>query len=352
MDAVSSLSRTDSAASFSSSDEITPSAINASRRTRKRFTNAQLTMLETLFHRNSHPSREEREAVAKAGQMEIKSVTIWFQNKRQTERKSAANKESSANSRTVSPTFSSGTSSRCSSALGSRPSLDRVASRTELRNPTHSHTPHTPTRRHTTSEGMGSNHIWDHMPSSPLVPASPAGSEYLDYTKQARSKRTLEWACAAARISDKGDGHTSSSSSAPHPRAHHSHHHHHHHHHHPHHHHLPAPSPPASTAYRHRTVHRQKYEPGSQPDVTPKGTPMDLELTDDESDEAITPPSTWGREDPRWGGSGARPGHGDVEGKNASAKPYSSSHHPMVVEDDDMMKAALALCGLGGRRPL
>lgn len=72
-DPLSSLSRTSSAASFSSDDIniITPSAINASRRTRKRFTNSQLTMLENLFHRTSHPSREEREAVAKAGQMYV-----------------------------------------------------------------------------------------------------------------------------------------------------------------------------------------------------------------------------------------------------------------------------------------
>lgn len=40
-----------------------------SRRTRKRFTNVQLMMLENLFHQNSHPSREDREAVAKAGAM-------------------------------------------------------------------------------------------------------------------------------------------------------------------------------------------------------------------------------------------------------------------------------------------
>jgi hypothetical protein len=40
-----------------------------SRRTRKRFTNVQLMMLENLFHQNSHPSREDREAVAKAGGM-------------------------------------------------------------------------------------------------------------------------------------------------------------------------------------------------------------------------------------------------------------------------------------------
>ncbi|KAJ2917829.1 hypothetical protein MD484_g2539, partial [Candolleomyces efflorescens] len=323
MDAISSLSRTSSAASFSSSDDITPSAINASRRTRKRFTNVQLTMLETLFHRNSHPSREEREAVAKAGDMEIKSVTIWFQNKRQTERKSAANRESAASSRTVSPSFSSGpgSSSRCTSALGPRPSLDRVATRTEMRNH-----PRTPTRRHTMSEGVSKDAIWDHMPSSPLVPASPAASEYIDFSKQARSKRSLEWACAAARISDKD--HTSSHKSS---------------HHHPH-----SPTASSSSSHRHRTVHRQKYEPSSRPDMTPKGAPVDLEVTDDESDEAITPPSTWGRDDARW--NGPQPAHGTVGRK--AMNPYPSSQTPVVVDDDDMMKAALALCGLGGRRLL
>jgi len=71
------LSRTSSAMSFSSTSEddgasmssSTVTVITASRRTRKRFTNVQLTMLENLFHQNSHPSREDREAVAKAGGM-------------------------------------------------------------------------------------------------------------------------------------------------------------------------------------------------------------------------------------------------------------------------------------------
>lgn len=263
---------------------------------------------------------------------EIKSVTIWFQNKRQTERKSAANRESAANSRTASPSFSSGTggSSRCASALGSRPSLDRIASRTELRNH-----PRTPTRRHTTSgDGMySSNAIWDHMPSSPLVPVSPAATEYIDFTKNARSKRTLEWACAAARVADKDQ--TSQRS-------------HHHHREHrdslPSHHYSSHHSTSTSSSHnKHRVVHRQVYEPHSHPEVTPKGMPMDLELTDSESDEAITPPSTWGRDDPRW--SGAQSGHG------MKKSAYPSPATPVVVDDDDMMKAALALCGLGaGRR--
>jgi Homeodomain len=36
-----------------------------SKRTRKRFTGSQLSMLEQLFHRTSHPSREEREALGR-----------------------------------------------------------------------------------------------------------------------------------------------------------------------------------------------------------------------------------------------------------------------------------------------
>jgi len=35
------------------------------KRTRKRFTGTQLAMLEQLFHRSSHPSRKERDALAR-----------------------------------------------------------------------------------------------------------------------------------------------------------------------------------------------------------------------------------------------------------------------------------------------
>jgi hypothetical protein len=40
-------------------------AANRLKRTRKRFTDVQLMLLETLYHENSHPSREEREDVAR-----------------------------------------------------------------------------------------------------------------------------------------------------------------------------------------------------------------------------------------------------------------------------------------------
>src|SRR5882762_5953830 len=52
------LSHTSSATSISSNSR------SSARRTRTRFTNEQLMMLEQLYHRGSHPTREERENLA------------------------------------------------------------------------------------------------------------------------------------------------------------------------------------------------------------------------------------------------------------------------------------------------
>ncbi|TFK70091.1 homeobox-domain-containing protein, partial [Pluteus cervinus] len=312
-----SLSRTSSTTSISSvddshimSDHSTPTA---SRRTRKRFSNAQLTMLENLFHQNSHPSREQREAVAAAGGMEVKSVTIWFQNKRQTERKVALHNPTGI---TGSPTSMSSSSSRrathhhstsspfaspsLSNSSSSRPSLDHVASRTESR----FSTPRTPTsRRHHNTNPTGES-LWDHMPSSPLAPpASPPPREYFDLVRtKHQNRKTLEYACAAARHPDSSSKHSPGRRSRP-------------------------------------RKHREKEA---------------LDLTDDEADEAITPPSTWGKDDPRWTAStrlskSARTAMfvdppGDVKIVNSASGTIEEGS-----QDEDMMRAALALCGLGRR---
>lgn len=76
------LSRTSSTSSIASVDtdaslESITSGVNADvadkaeRRTRKRFTNVQLMMLEHLYHQTSHPSREQRDALAKGGDMYV-----------------------------------------------------------------------------------------------------------------------------------------------------------------------------------------------------------------------------------------------------------------------------------------
>lgn len=44
--------------------QAAPSTDIPSRRTRRRFTNVQLIMLEQLYHQNSHPTREQRETLA------------------------------------------------------------------------------------------------------------------------------------------------------------------------------------------------------------------------------------------------------------------------------------------------
>jgi hypothetical protein len=195
-------------------------------------------------------------------------VTIWFQNKRQTERKVALNNSTNIENPSSSPLTATGRSVYSSSSSSSRPSLDRVASRSELRMPA----PRTPTRRHNSSTA-----IWDIMPSSPIAPPfSPPSREYVEFGKSQRSNRTLEWACAAARLAEK-DG---------------------------------------SGAKRMRPERMDT-----------------LDWTDDEVDEAITPPNTWGGGDTRWL---MEPG-----GK------MTLLHKG--VQDDDMMKAAIALCGLGRR---
>ncbi|KAJ3715779.1 hypothetical protein C8R42DRAFT_725581 [Lentinula raphanica] len=169
-------------------------SITSSRRTRKRFNNVQLMMLENLFHHSPHPSRQERETLAKAGNMETKSVTIWFQNKRQLERKGSS-ATLDTQSRRSSPSSAPYTFAPASSQpLVARPSLDRVASRSEL--PQSS--PRTPSRHRDPARP-----IWEAMPSSPSFPVmSPSAKDYVEFGKLTRT-RTLEWACARRRLAAK-----------------------------------------------------------------------------------------------------------------------------------------------------
>lgn len=164
---------------------------------------------------------------------EIKSVTIWFQNKRQTERKSAASNSGQTNSfneQNVHPnvtsaihTFSLHSNESqtlpSTSPIPTRPSLDRVASRSELRTPS-SHThhsgthnrPHSPKRIssfppfHPTPTHHHQKELYDHLPSSPLTsPPHSLARDFIEFGKSSnsRTRRTLEWACEAARIADR-----------------------------------------------------------------------------------------------------------------------------------------------------
>ncbi|KAJ6504240.1 homeodomain transcription factor [Mycena vitilis] len=299
------LSRTSSMTSTTtntSSDDLYATFINDStdattRRTRKRFTNAQLMMLEQLFHENSHPSREQREGVARSANMEVKSVTIWFQNKRQTERRTTLasgrvpppviiNSGHGTYQRAPSPAHSSplarspsmasnaSSSSTTSTSASRRPSLDCVASRSELRAPA----PRTPSRRHNPHAPL-----WENMPNSPVGPQfSPPARDFVEFGQDQRT-RTLEWACARRRLVGKGER-----------------------------------------------------------GLTLPGLCSDDEGTDVEADEAVTPPSTWGGGDARWTGNTKEPARKDSEEAQRTAVAVAKAGEP----DDDTMKAALALCGL------
>lgn len=265
-------------------------------------------------------------------------------------------------SRTASPPFTSRSSSSSAFAPAApRPSLDRVASRSELR----AAAPRTPSRRPAAPAPDGGPPIWDAMLSSPLAPPiSPPAREFIDFGNNAKTRRTLEWACAAARVADK-DGYASGMSagfsgamSSPSASA--------------------SEGSSASAARRSnskgRTIHRQRSrvyvgkerERESAP-VRPRppprredsrgssssGADAGGEATDEDEDddqEAITPPSTWGKDDRRWraGGDERAP---SLTAMARATLPKGSTAAAVAVDDDDMFKAALALCGLGGRRP-
>ncbi|KAH7916436.1 hypothetical protein BJ138DRAFT_1097128 [Hygrophoropsis aurantiaca] len=58
------------------------------RKFRHRMTPGQLERLEECFEQNTHPSRDKKKEVAAELMMDIKTVNIWFQNKRQAAKKS------------------------------------------------------------------------------------------------------------------------------------------------------------------------------------------------------------------------------------------------------------------------
>ena len=248
---------------------------------------------------------------------EVKSVTIWFQNKRQTERRVALLNSSDAARSLVSTTSlvttTAKTHSPTYSATSSRPSLDRVASRTELR----AAIPRTPTR----PRDPGAN-LWDNMPSSPIVsPVSPPPIEYVELAKNQRVRRTLEWACAAARLAEK-EGTSTSALSNSHPR---------------------RTRTQEHRIHQHRRRrHRSRHDQQHQQQRHKRPTKADADLTEDESDELVpTPTGSWINNDDRWV---AR-----ADGAMQAAAPSLPPKSTQETQEDEVMRAALALCGLGRR---
>ncbi|KII93140.1 hypothetical protein PLICRDRAFT_694368 [Plicaturopsis crispa FD-325 SS-3] len=279
------LSRTSSSTSVASDATVVPTT---SSRTRRRFSSAQVTMLEALYHTTAHPTREARERVAREAAVDPKSVTVWFQNKRQTERKvSLASSAKTTTKHRAAPSEPT----RRQHAL----SLDRVATMSELRTPSTSSRTYTYTPSAHASTPLP---LWASMPSSP--PPSPPSSPI--HLRRARP-RTLEWACAAAAARN-GNG----------------------------------------------SGRREEK-------IEVEGLLDDGDETeeDDDAHEAVTPKGSFSAR-AVYAGDGEHSGV-DASGKavDASGKAVDASGKAMggegkAADDEDMMKAALALCGLGRRR--
>ncbi|KZV79992.1 hypothetical protein EXIGLDRAFT_781565, partial [Exidia glandulosa HHB12029] len=92
---------------------------NSETRTRRRIQPAQLECLEALYAKSTHPSRDARSQAAAQTGMDLKTVTIWLQNKRQAVKKAA----------TVAPSScSSSASSSLPNTTATRPPLRRTVS--------------------------------------------------------------------------------------------------------------------------------------------------------------------------------------------------------------------------------
>jgi hypothetical protein len=189
---------------------------------RRRNTPKQLEALQQLLKLTPHPTREQRLALAAELGMELKSVTNWFQNRRQTEKKKSLiwnennpPKIHAPQSRRLKQRHPNKSMSSFSVSLDkiaqlserpSSPSLLLSANRSPL-------TPFTPRTTNVRVQSSPSpSELWKHIPSSPALPQSSPGAEearLAGLPSRSKTWRSLEWACLKARrdkrIDDGGE---------------------------------------------------------------------------------------------------------------------------------------------------
>ena len=140
------------------------------------------------------------------GHRDIKFVTVWFQNRRQSDKRKAWTKRDRAKKKE--------NSCQQIGARLSKPtiSLDRIASRMErVQRPVHHVKPRavlSPQKPRNVEEPQTPsrskpNTLWAHMPSSPPEAPSSPPTELLNVPCLVKSGRSLEWACAKARLGSK-----------------------------------------------------------------------------------------------------------------------------------------------------
>ncbi|KAG8219524.1 hypothetical protein J3R82DRAFT_474 [Butyriboletus roseoflavus] len=176
---------------------------------RRRNTPAQLHALHQLFDTTPHPTRAQRQALANEIGMELKSVTNWFQNRRQTSRKKSHSFNENNPTKTRLPHSPAHQPHRRSKTPldRSKISLDRIAALSERPSLTSQlnppRLPLTPRKCNVQQKDPSSpSELWTHMLSSPAVPRSspdPEEARLAVLSSPEMILYPLEWACLKAR---------------------------------------------------------------------------------------------------------------------------------------------------------
>lgn len=184
---------------------------------RRRNTREQTEALQKVYAMTAHPSRGQRQSLADELGMELKSVTNWFQNKRQTSRKKSLSYKENIppKHRTDRLSWDSDHISRKaaskSSVSRSTISLDEIAELSERSTRLRQSAVRTPFSlgisdiQKEVSTPRRSADLWERMPSSPLTPHSPPIREETDTSSETKVFRSLEWACLRARKEIRAD---------------------------------------------------------------------------------------------------------------------------------------------------
>jgi len=184
---------------------VPPQITNA----RKRPSLAQLQRLQTVFDASHYITKEERNCLAQELELDIKFITVWFQNRRQSDKRKIWTKKDRAKKKeNACPWIGT-------DLVKPAISLDQVASRMErVRQPGQASKP----RAVLSPQKLGNlvepqtptqsrqDTLWAHMPSSPPeAPSSPPSDAFRlpNGPCLVESGKSLEWACANARVGSR-----------------------------------------------------------------------------------------------------------------------------------------------------
>ncbi|EMD41923.1 hypothetical protein CERSUDRAFT_120818 [Gelatoporia subvermispora B] len=165
---------------------------------RKRLDKQQLSILIAFFNQKSHPSKDERADLAIHLGLDLKTVSAWFQNRRRHDNRRLRTWSRGADVENQNPDpLMPRRSLKLSRSLPRKSiSLDGIMSCRERRSV--SRPPLTTQSRNRLPFDEGS--LLDHVPSSPPAPPSSPNFELEVLSSETRATKSLEWACAKARI--------------------------------------------------------------------------------------------------------------------------------------------------------